>query len=756
MIRITVLTLLFFAPLPSALSTEHSGLSNPHSALTEPFTVERGIESDRVLTISGRLFPESSTPVTGQFALFSPDGSRFIVRTRRGDIARDVNIDAVLLWKRAELDRVLQSGQSLPKPVQLHAHAFHDDGGGLDRLKWENLRTLSFLALGEEGVVQAFILDTDSKRLTQLTQSMTDVVSFVTSEHQTIYYAREQSAPSTVVNATDLTLYDLYHLDAGSSYAVVLYRQTRGSQKPQPLSAGAYMSAEPKIWISPDERYAVTLAPEVNPPDVWSQYQVRTRGYTDINVQDPKNSENAERLRYILVDLKTGSSEPLLNAPAGILANNGTPLEVFWSKGGKAVIVSNTYLPIPEEEAATPTLQPVIAEISLETGVPITIATEPVAKPGQPLNGRVVGIQYNDAKNELLITRRTGDISNHETYSRNESSWTLASTQAPPSSQADRPRIWLRQNESERPKLYVAMTGSQGRELYDPNPDFDRFSFGRQETFKFHLQGQERTAAVIYPVGYREGQRYPFILQTHGLGRDQYVLEGPKGSTTAYAAQAFANAGFVVAQLPDIRVEGYNTAQEALDNAEYWHTAIETLASRGLIDREKMGVIAWSRTGFHLLGALARYPSLFKAASMSDSVQYGSYLQVLATPARDDRIRSHAENTSGKVFERGLTQWIEDRNVFYASLQSRTPMRIEGMGSPIAMWDTFATRRMQGFPVDYTYYPTGSHNLMKPSERLASQGGSVDWFRFWLQGYEDPAASKAEQYKRWREMRDTR
>jgi len=29
----------------------------------------------------------------------------------------------------------------------------------------------------------------------------------------------------------------------------------------------------------------------------------------------------------------------------------------------------------------------------------------------------------------------------------------------------------------------------------------------------------------------------------------------------------------------------------------------------------------------------------------------------------------------------------------------------------------------------------------------------VDWFRIWLQDHEDPASAKAEQYKRWRELR---
>jgi len=35
-----------------------------------------------------------------------------------------------------------------------------------------------------------------------------------------------------------------------------------------------------------------------------------------------------------------------------------------------------------------------------------------------------------------------------------------------------------------------------------------------------------------------------------------------------------------------------------------------------------------------------------------------------------------------------------------------------------------------------------------------SQGGNVDWFRFWLQDYEDPDVNKKAQYEHWRELRD--
>jgi hypothetical protein len=51
---------------------------------------------------------------------------------------------------------------------------------------------------------------------------------------------------------------------------------------------------------------------------------------------------------------------------------------------------------------------------------------------------------------------------------------------------------------------------------------------------------------------------------------------------------------------------------------------------------------------------------------------------------------------------------------------------------------------------------TNEHAVTNPAVRMASQGGSVDWFRFWLQDYEDSDPAMANQYKRWRELREQR
>jgi len=70
-----------------------------------------------------------------------------------------------------------------------------------------------------------------------------------------------------------------------------------------------------------------------------------------------------------------------------------------------------------------------------------------------------------------------------------------------------------------------------------------------------------------------------------------------------------------------------------------------------------------------------------------------------------------------------------------------------------SMLQPYAGLRALHKPTELVMLNTDEHVLTNPAMRMASQGGSVDWFRFWLQGYEDPDPAKAEQYKRWRELK---
>lgn len=66
----------------------------------------------------------------------------------------------------------------------------------------------------------------------------------------------------------------------------------------------------------------------------------------------------------------------------------------------------------------------------------------------------------------------------------------------------------------------------------------------------------------------------------------------------------------------------------------------------------------------------------------------------------------------------------------------------------------YAIPMMLSHRADVYVFPNEPHNKFQPRHKLAVYERNLDWFRFWLQGYEDPDPAKREQYVHWREMRD--
>ncbi len=105
-------------------------------------------------------------------------------------------------------------------------------------------------------------------------------------------------------------------------------------------------------------------------------------------------------------------------------------------------------------------------------------------------------------------------------------------------------------------------------------------------------------------------------------------------------------------------------------------------------------------------------------------------------------------------FGEGLQLWLK-RSPGFNLDKVATPLLVVGEGpySLLYMWEPYAGLRYLHKPVDLIMLNSDEHVLTNPAVRMASQGGSVDWFRFWLQDYEDPDPTKTEQYARWRELR---
>lgn len=289
-------------------------------------------------------------------------------------------------------------------------------------------------------------------------------------------------------------------------------------------------------------------------------------------------------------------------------------------------------------------------------------------------------------------------------------------------------------------------------QIWNPNPQFAHIQFGQASVYHWKdRSGYEWTGGLVKPVDYVPGRRYPLIIQMYNFYPDEFMTDGM--DPTAFAARELASAGFVVLQVQRKPFHAFNDA-EAQEHLEGYRSAIEHLAEDGLIDIHKVGVIGFSWTCWYVENALSKAPNMFAAATIADGVDH-SYLSYhlfdISSPAlqeQDDRI------IGAEPFGEGLKRWMEFAPGFHLD-KVKTPLRIEAINplSLLGEWEIYSSLAMQNKPVDLIYFPVGTHIHQRPLERLESQQGDVDWFRFWLQGYRDPDPAKRSQYQRWDDLK---
>jgi dipeptidyl aminopeptidase/acylaminoacyl peptidase len=239
---------------------------------------------------------------------------------------------------------------------------------------------------------------------------------------------------------------------------------------------------------------------------------------------------------------------------------------------------------------------------------------------------------------------------------------------------------------------------------------------------------------------------------------DDFISDAPF-LTTAYAPQSLASAGFMVvlAHYPaENRVpEGKYPGE--MDFAYNWMSMVESvidfLSARGLVDPNRVGIGGFSRTSWLTDFVLTHSRHKFVVASSADSgiYNYGTYFKYNSR----ESMKSAETQVGGPPYGGTLANWLA-----YAP-----PFNVDKVSSAVLMEYTgLADHGLEflvalnrcGKAVELYRYPKGTHPLDTPWERQASLQRNIDWFRFWLQGYERPQPEDPEQYKRWRAMRVSR
>lgn len=680
--------------------------------------------------------------------VFSPDGSQFAIVVRKGNLQFNSNEYSILLFQTKDAFKV-------PPPVVVVSMSSTSNRPAIRNVRWlADNRSLVFLGENPGEVAAVYRVDVTVKQPHRLTSHPTSVVSFdMTQDGEELIYEAEPPVKNLVGTEevrrngfvitnqypSDMLAADCRLCDQPERINRELFLQKK-DREPSRILTADFLSEYLPLSLSPNGRYVFLGAYLAQVPASWSSY--RDQGLHPYIVEQRKPGVPSNVTQYMVLDAETQKLSPLLDAPVS-WRNNG----FAWEKGGDSLFVSGSYLPLAVGDQSTREAREShtsVVEVELPGRGIRKVTDENLAVSSWNEGAGVLTLEAEDASKKMQSTA----------YRRQGSEWEKIPPGAAKARAAEPLRITLEEDNNNPPKIYVSdAQGEHKTLLYDLNPQFQDLDFAKVETIHWKASdGHEARGGLYWPPHYVSGTRYPLVIQTHGYDPNRFWIDGPWDS--AFAAQALASSGFIVVQTDEVvdhdeYTKYWNTPGEGPHEMSMFEGLIDELDRRELIDRNRVGIIGFSRTVYHAEYTLTHSKYRIAAATVADGFDGGYLGYILYNGVLDD---SHVNG--GLPFGGSLSSWMEHSPGFNTD-KVGAAVRIEmyGLGSFLGGWHFYSGLSILGKPVDFIWLPCGTHLLVKPWERMASEQGNVDWFRFWLKGEEDADPGKVSQYARWRELR---
>ncbi len=704
---------------------------------------------------------------------FSPDGNYFAVYTEHGRLDLNRPEDSLRFYRSLDIEKFLEHHDESQSPSPIWVINLSTDKKGPIIKNWTwlaNARSVAFLEPTANGNQRLVLADLSKKTIKSLSSAVETVGSFdVRDPHHYVYTLpdpaerekekAERQAPSIV--GTGHSLFQLlipddpavarlfsvrrYHL-----WAVDGDKRFEVKHNGTPIIPGGQWIFSAILALSPDGNSVVTTMPVAEVPESWET--LFPPPFTSLPHRIRAHEHSVSQ--YVLIDLQTGSVQALTDAPI----SNDAGWEAYgsprWSSDGREILLPNTFLsfkdPVPS--------RPCVAVVNIRSNTATCVETfKGEIEPG----GKGDYHEIYDA-NFVQGDRRRVVVSfyNHEDRSFGateykhavDGKWQVVGPVKTSQIAHGGLEVVVKQGLNEPPVL-LAASGTASRVIWDPNPQLKNIDLGHASVYTWKdKEGRSRKSGLYKPRNYKVGRHYPLVIQPYTFRESEFRPSGAP-FTTAFAALALAAEGIVVLQ------GGQDCPQETPDEGPCtvasYEAATNQLVSDGLVDPDKIGIIGFSRSCFWVMEGLTSGSLHIKAASITDG-SMENYLQYITTIDYFGNTFPHLyDSTIGAPpFGEGLRQWLK-RSPGFNLDKINAPLLVvaEGPLSLLAMWEPYAGLRYLQKPVDLIMLNTDEHVLTNPAVRMASQGGTVDWFRFWLQDYEDPDPAKVEQYARWRQLR---
>ncbi|HEY0941588.1 MAG TPA: Atxe2 family lasso peptide isopeptidase [Steroidobacter sp.] len=302
--------------------------------------------------------------------------------------------------------------------------------------------------------------------------------------------------------------------------------------------------------------------------------------------------------------------------------------------------------------------------------------------------------------------------------------------------------------------------------LADFNPELKNLRLPKVERFEWDAPpdtlelGYSKRAYgyIVYPPDFDPKKKYPVVIAPYAA---QGFIRGDVGDEQPL--MVLAASGFVVLDTAFLYPMGSMGTDDDVTMYQKRYSAehgfphmtmllgstmggLDAAVARGWVDEKRVGMGGLSQGAMTSLYALQKLDRL-SAVSVSGPSwsQLEVYLEMngaaqewLRTPKRPEAAEYWAQID--------LADHIDQ-------VEAPILMHLADRESVGALRLHYRLRDAQK-PVDAFIFPDEYHQKWQPAHRYAIYNRNLDWYRFWLQDYEDPSPAKADQYRRWRALRE--
>lgn len=698
----------------------------------------------------------------------SPDARRFFFMRRRADLAADAQVAELHVYDVAAVREALtRRDASSPAPFISIETRTDSDGESILKPRWLDSERIVFkgqATLDEPYQISTFNVRTGVLSHLSAARSKSEVISDFEVSGEGLIYRQFRRIPN--ISGEKKEPYFVNFEDFRSSVLNLKIVKTENALfasygQGQPWQLGnRFLAVNGKsdflitrFFVSPSGKRAVIRMPvELIPPS--ETLRVDSAGA----LVEGRSSE----YRLLSVDLRSGEYRTLMTSPAGVAAERRF-LGVLWEPDETHVIVVGERPPATlglgtgsEQEGQLP-----IIRYRLDGDGAHILGS-------LPSSVRVRAVKWIKHGTSFEVSTPTS----REVFSRQGRLWTRVSA-----SPASRPsfshafeaagdfKVFVREDASTPPHV-VAAKGQKEITLGPRDEVLQGVYVTPVEPVTWSDErGGELRGGLLLPRTWRLGTRLPVVIQIINRFPLNRFLPGGYEPVATFAAQALASEGFAVLQLDcqgsglPYGVEEGPAVVRALDGA------VDYLERRGIADRSRIGIVGHSRTAYRVLYAITNPGRTKFAAAIANEGFTGSYVgYLLNTLAWNDDVELvqknfHEQFVGGQTFWRNKDGWLSTAPGF--NLEKVTSpllltMGANGYDEPTLIYDLeiYVGLKALNKPVDYLYFPKGSHVMRWPRGRFASQQATVDWMKFWLKGEASTVADRQARDERWAKLRE--